>query len=59
MKIKCDNPGTRAITHKGERVKFNEKGIGTIDDVAGRDLVANNPSFTAVKTTKKEEKSDG
>lgn len=58
MKIKCDSPGTRALTHKGERVEFDEKGVGTISDVNGRDLVANNPHITKVKTTKKE-KTDG
>lgn len=54
MKIKAATTSTRAITHKGERVEFDEKGIGTISDVNGRDLVANNPNFTKVKTTKKE-----
>ena len=54
MRIKCDSLSTRAITHNGERVTFDEKGIGTISDVNGKDLVANNPNFTKVKTTKKE-----
>lgn len=54
MKIKCDSLSTRAITHNGERVEFNEKGIGNISDENGKDLVMNNPNFTKVKTTKKE-----
>lgn len=54
MKIKAASTSTRAITHNGERVEFDEKGVGTISDVNGRDLVANNPNFTKVKTTKKE-----
>jgi hypothetical protein len=59
MKIKCDSPSTRAIIHKGERVEFDEKGVGTISDVAGRDLVANNPHFTQVKKSTKKETNDG
>lgn len=58
MKIKCESLGTRAIRHNGEWVEFDEKGVGTISDENGRDLVANNPNFTKVKTTKKE-KTDG
>lgn len=54
MKIKCAKLSTRAITYKGERVKFDKKGIGTMSEQNGEDLIANNSNFTKVKTTKKE-----
>ena len=54
MKIKCKSLSTRAIRHNGERVVFDEKGVGTISDENGRDLVAHNSNFTKVNITKME-----
>ena len=60
MKIKCDNPSTRAFTFEHEHVELNAKGIGTISDEKGSRLIADNPHFTQVKsTTRKKESTDG
>ena len=49
MKIKCSNPGTRAIGRMGETAIFNANGIATVSKSLGDLLVKENPTIEVVK----------
>ena len=58
MRIKCDNPATRAITlakFGRERVEFSKNGFAVVPDNIGRYLVRRVPAISAVQPREKPE----